>query len=143
MAVLDYIKRTFEMIAAAEGNNLAGVQEAIAGGASVNHQAPHDKMTALHMAAGNGDDAMVDYLLDEGADVRLEDIYGRTPSVVAIECGWYDLADHLTDLECQAIQREKLTTTLKGTSRPDESSKKTVHEERTGIPGNDDTKHEK
>ena len=107
MTTLDIGRRDFQLILAAEGNNLAGVKAALAQGARINHQSIYDKMTALHLAAGNANEAMVEYLLGEGADVTLEDKYGRTPSVVAIECGWYELADRLTDIECQFILKTK------------------------------------
>ena len=107
MATLDFGRKNFELIVAAESGNLPGVEKAVAEGAQVNHPSMFDKMTALHIAAGNGNDAMVDYLLSVGADVKLQDKYGRTPSVVAIECGWYELADRLTDLECQFILETK------------------------------------
>ena len=48
-------------------------------GANVNTSTEDNWVTALHMAAGNGCIAMVQLLLDNGADVDYKDIEGNTP----------------------------------------------------------------
>jgi ankyrin repeat protein len=107
MAMVELLRNEHDLIVAAEGNNLPSVEKALAAGAKVNHQTASEKMMALHMAAGNGNAQMVDCLLGHGADVRILDSKGRTPAVVAIEFGFYELAGRLTDLECQQIQKEQ------------------------------------
>ena len=96
-----------DLIAAAEDNNMIGVKRAIKNGADVNHQSIYNWITALHFAAGNGNKEMVEYLLGKDADAMRTDKWGRTAAVVAIECGYFDLADRLTDVECRLIQEEK------------------------------------
>lgn len=111
---VNMLKHERDLIIAAEGNNLRYVEEALASGAKVNHQTGREKMTALHLAAGNGNGEMVDYLIAQGADVSILDRQGRTPAVVAIEFGFYELADRLTDLECKNIQKGKEETSVHG-----------------------------
>ena len=96
------------LIAAAEAGDLRGVKRAFPEGANVNYQSPHDLMTALHIAAGNGDHEMVDFLVNKrNADVTLKDKHGRTAAVVAIDCGNTEIADRLTELECNILLEER------------------------------------
>ena len=53
--------------------------------------------TALHVAAENGNLAIVELLIERGADVNAQDIHGRTPLVVAIAEHQPEIARRLTE----------------------------------------------
>jgi ankyrin repeat protein len=55
----------------------------------------HGGFTALHDAAQNGDLAIVELLLERGADPTATDERGRTPRALATEAGHPDIADLL------------------------------------------------
>src|SRR5262249_3635660 len=48
--------------------------------------------TALHVATGRGDAAMVQFLLSQGADVNATNLSGMTPLHIAVTMRWSELA---------------------------------------------------
>jgi serine/threonine-protein phosphatase 6 regulatory ankyrin repeat subunit A/serine/threonine-protein phosphatase 6 regulatory ankyrin repeat subunit B len=57
-----------------------------------------DGMTALHFAAQNGDTAVVQYLIEHGADVNAQDaVLSRTAIHFAAEQGYLDCIEYLTE----------------------------------------------
>jgi ankyrin repeat protein len=60
-------------------------------GADLNAQA-RDGYTALHDAAAKGNNVEVEFLLDHGADPRIQGLNGRTPYLVALSRGHRDTA---------------------------------------------------
>ena len=59
----------------------------LAHGSNVNEAVPDTKNTALHLAAGNGQNASVEALLSWGAEVNLQSHVGFTPVHVACQEG--------------------------------------------------------
>jgi len=53
--------------------------------------------TPLHFAAGNDAQAMVDFLLDNGADPLAEDVNSEIPADAARQEGYLDMANYLMD----------------------------------------------
>ena len=63
-------------------------------GAGVN-DCPHDKRSALHVAAAAGHRGVVELLIQEGADVMCNDIYGFPPLADALRGGHQEVRDML------------------------------------------------
>lgn len=68
----------FDFIWAASQGDLNEVQKSLALGIDVN-KGDYDKRTALHLAASEGNDNIVKYLIDKGADINVKDRWGHTP----------------------------------------------------------------
>ena len=71
-----------ELIIAAESGNLETIQNCIANGADVNFMGPNS--AALHCAAFNGHEEIVQILLDNKADLNLADKQGFYPLQLAV-----------------------------------------------------------
>lgn len=73
---------------------MEAVRQLLAHGAPVNARQQHG-WTALHSAAQNGSEEMVDALLKHGADVRAANEEGVTPAAVAEKAGHTRVAQSL------------------------------------------------
>lgn len=93
-----------QLFQAAYMGNLAGVRESVEKGAKVN--AWHDRtgLTALHLAVGTNNLALVKYLLEiAGADL-VPDKSGRWPTVIAAECCVSEeLCDYIVEEEAKRL----------------------------------------
>lgn len=69
---------TFELIWAASIGDISEVRRSIALGADIN-KGDYDKRTALHLAAAEGQDNIVKYLITKGADINVEDRWNFKP----------------------------------------------------------------
>ncbi len=69
---------TFELIWAARMGDISEVRRSIALGADVN-KGDYDNRTALHLAAAEGQEDVVKYLLDKGADANAKDRWSLRP----------------------------------------------------------------
>ena len=64
----------------------------------INLQDKYDnKQTALMVAVENGQKDMAQLLIDSGADVDLQDAYGRSALIIALDKGEKDIARLLID----------------------------------------------
>jgi len=70
------------LFSSAYSGDLAGVQAALAKGASVN-VADQKKRTALMLAASNGHNSVVEYLISEGAEINARDGDNQTALIYA------------------------------------------------------------
>ena len=70
------------------------VKQALAENGDVNVKG-QDDYTALHAAAENGHQAVLQYLLERGADVNARVTTGQTPLDLALAAGGLDLAELL------------------------------------------------
>lgn len=69
---------TFELIWAASMGDISEVKRAIALELDIN-KGDYDNRTALHLAAAEGHEEVVKYLIRKGADINAKDRWGRTP----------------------------------------------------------------
>lgn len=84
--------------AAIDNRNFELVRRLVAAGADVNH-ANTRGWTPLMTAARVGDDIILDYLIEQGADITARTESGRTAARVASEAGYTDIVFRLTRLE--------------------------------------------
>ena len=75
-----------KMCHAAARGDLAEIKALVARGGSVN-AADYDGRSALHLASAEGHDAVVEYLVDEKADVLARDRWGADPLKDAVRSG--------------------------------------------------------
>ena len=69
---------TFELIWAASTGDISEVRKGLALGVDVN-KGDYDKRTALHLAAAEGQEDVVKYLINKGADVNAQDRWELKP----------------------------------------------------------------
>lgn len=69
---------TFELIWAASAGDLSEIKRAVALGVDIN-KSDYDKRTALHLAAAEGHEDIVKYLIRKGADINAIDRWGKKP----------------------------------------------------------------
>ncbi|ABO47545.1 MULTISPECIES: glutaminase A [Francisella] len=69
---------TFELIWAASAGDLSEIKRAVALGVDIN-KGDYDKRTALHLAAAEGHEDIVKYLIRKGADINAIDRWGKKP----------------------------------------------------------------
>lgn len=69
---------TFELIWAASTGDISEVRKGLALGVDVN-KGDYDKRTALHLAAAEGQEDVVKYLINKGADVNAQDRWSLKP----------------------------------------------------------------
>ncbi|MBT3584377.1 MAG: ankyrin repeat domain-containing protein [Halobacteriovoraceae bacterium] len=85
------------LLEAAEEGNLADARSAIKKGANVNTKKKKNKFTPLIIAAGKGDKAMAELLLDSGAEVDADDKKKRTPLMWAAWKGHPEIVEILIE----------------------------------------------
>lgn len=68
-------------------------------------------MTALHLAAGNGQLVMVQHILQAGADIHAVNSHGRTALMLAAEAGHADVVEELTDAGAPVSTADSVGTT--------------------------------
>ncbi|GAB4221794.1 MAG: glutaminase A [Francisella sp.] len=73
-----HLNLTLELIWAASNGDISEIKRALALGADIN-QGDYDKRTALHLAAAEGHEEIVEYLLYKGANPNVKDRWGATP----------------------------------------------------------------
>ncbi len=91
--VAKVLRKAVEFVRAARDGDLDVVQAGIAAGLNLNMR--YVSMTALMWAAARGHLAVVRALLDHGANVNLEDNFGRTALAIASAEGHDDIATML------------------------------------------------
>lgn len=89
---------TLPLIDAVQTDNLVSLRELIEAGASINEEDEHG-WTALNWAAGKGNPATVKLLIDNGADVFKPGCDRRTPYMVALAAGHFEVLDLLQEAE--------------------------------------------
>jgi len=67
-----------DLLAASRAGDLAGVKTAIEHGAALETKTPYGQ-TALYLAAMNGNEDVVRYLLDKGANTNIRDTFYKAP----------------------------------------------------------------
>lgn len=82
-----------EIIVAAENGDLEGVKKALDAGANPSAMGPNSG--ALHCAAFNGHEAVVELLLDKGTNVDLKDAQSYYPLHLAAARGYVSIAERL------------------------------------------------
>jgi hypothetical protein len=64
----------------------------------------------LHLAAENGNNEMAEILLKSGADVKIKDVKGKTPLMVAARGNYVTIVDMIIKAErCHLLLKDKLT----------------------------------
>ena len=98
------------LAAAATNGHLTCVTKLVQGGAALDTQGGRTECTALLLAARNGHRVVCEFLLEQGADVTLTDVFGDTPEAAAeryeTECRlyshdfkvWQDLVQERADV---------------------------------------------
>jgi ammonium transporter Rh len=74
------------LLAAVDRNDLEAVEGLIKSGVPAT-TADYDKRTALHIAVGKANAAMIKFLVDKGADLNAVDAFGLSPLAEAGRCG--------------------------------------------------------
>jgi ankyrin repeat protein len=74
--------------------DLSAAEEYIAAGGDID-AGDHYGLTALMIAAGRGNNEMVAFLLNNGADPNISNRYGVTPFMLAVQRGSIDIANSL------------------------------------------------
>lgn len=82
--------------------NFSKVRELVDGDIEYVNAQPSGRWTALHQACHKGDVAMVTYLLDKGADIKVTTRDGQTPKDVAAELGHAGCIKLLDDATAKA-----------------------------------------
>lgn len=72
-----------KVIFAARGKNLELLKERISDGGDINHQEPVHG-SALAVAISNEDEAIIQYLIENGVNVNAEDSHGIVPLEIAL-----------------------------------------------------------
>jgi len=90
------------LIEAVKAGDLQKAEAAVSAGADVNAPGPEQQWTALNYAAGKGDLALVDLLVQRGADVFRTGRDNRTPYQIAVAAGHAGVARRLAAAEAAA-----------------------------------------
>ena len=85
------------MLMSARGGDLDAIKECLAEEVPINHQDEEMKNSALHLAAANGHQEVVEFLLDAGADINLLNSSKNTPLHWACLLGRIDIVKLLCD----------------------------------------------
>jgi ankyrin repeat protein len=80
-------KRAAELHAAVQAGDIAGVRAALDKGADINAREPVYQETALHVAVGNENKALVQFLLSRGANPNIISGQNYTPLIIASAIG--------------------------------------------------------
>lgn len=91
-----------QIIEAAISGNLGRVEALIASDATLANVCNADYRTPLHFAAAHGHNAIVTYLLENGADPLAVDSDGNRPQATAIDWGHLDTAKILEEFSAVA-----------------------------------------
>ena len=93
------------IIRAALSNDINAAKCALAEDAEcINHQSDKMGVTALHVAAGNGNMSMVQFLCEQpGCDPYIQDYAGRLPCYMATAIGRLDISDVIGALGAKII----------------------------------------
>lgn len=91
-----------QIIEAAISGNLVRVEALIASDATLANVCNADCRTPLHFAAAHGHNAIVTYLLENGADPMAVDSDGNRPQATAIDWGHLDTAKILEEFSTVA-----------------------------------------
>ena len=92
---------------ATRSRNCAVMHVLLQRGAATIDERDVEGRTALHVAAGLGDKALVTLLVNEGADARLLDSRGRLALYYAVEKGHYDVVEMLLDRADEEEEEEE------------------------------------
>lgn len=106
------------LIEAVKSGNMQKVEAAVAAGANVNAPGPEQQWTALNYAAGKGDLAMVDLLVQRGADVFRTGRDNRTPYQIAVAAGHAAVARRLAAAEAAAGGDTRRVSSRQSETRP-------------------------
>lgn len=92
----------FDLLRAAHAGLLDEVKQALDEGANVGAADPVTGLTALHIAVGTNNLALVRYLIEEWQAPFGPDRFGRWPTVVAAECyASEELCDYIVEQEAR------------------------------------------
>jgi hypothetical protein len=85
--------------------SLDGVRRAIADGANVNAWNEQTGLTALHLAVGTNNLALVKYLLETAGAELVPDRSGRWPTLIAAQCyASEELCDYIVEQEAKRLE---------------------------------------
>eukprot|EP01119_Soliformovum_irregulare_P025616 TRINITY_DN953_c0_g1_i1.p1 TRINITY_DN953_c0_g1~~TRINITY_DN953_c0_g1_i1.p1 ORF type:complete len:819 (-),score=301.90 TRINITY_DN953_c0_g1_i1:59-2515(-) len=105
-----------ELLRAVARGDLAEVQKLVASGVDVN-SSDYDKRTALHVAIGTRNTELVQYLIEQGADLEATDSFGHTPAQEAHRVGVRTGDDPIIDV-LKAAQMKDAASPLHITRNP-------------------------
>jgi ankyrin repeat protein len=89
----------------AHDGDLDGVRQVVEKGANVNLWHDQTGLTALHLAVGTNNLALVKYLLETAGADLVPDRSGRWPTIIAAECRVDEaLCDYIVEKEAELIQ---------------------------------------
>ena len=90
---------------AAYTGDLEGVLKSIRSGANVNSLHEQTGLTALHLAVGTNNLALVKYLLEDAGAKLVPDKSGRWPTVIAAQCcASEELCDYIVEQEAKLLE---------------------------------------
>jgi hypothetical protein len=89
----------------AYSGSLRGVRHALEQGANVDAWEEQTGLTALHLAVGTNNLALVKFLLEEAGAKLMPDKSGRWPTVIAAECcASEELCDYIVEREAKVLE---------------------------------------
>ena len=106
------------LIEAVKAGDLQKTETAVAAGADVNAPGPEQQWTALNYAAGKGDLAMVDLLVQRGADVFRTGRDNSTPYQIAVAAGHAAVPRRLAAAEAAAGGDTRRISSRQSETRP-------------------------
>ena len=109
---------TGTLIEAVKAGDSQHVENALASGADVNAAGPEQEWPALNYAAGRGDLALVERLVQAGADVFRTGRDKRTPYQIAVAAGHAAVARYLAKAEAAAGGDKERISSRQSETRP-------------------------
>src|SRR5450631_2510353 len=137
LAVLARADANEDLLSASRAGNLAAVKTAIEGGGALETRTPYGQ-TPLYLAAMNGHEQVVRFLLDKGASTEVQDTFYKAPMLAfVLQRKHWDVAKLLASKstkpdetlgEVAAAERPDLVEAVLANSKPSQASLNKAYE---------------